>query len=159
MKARLAAILIVIAIAAVAFALLRYPSARRPAPPTPGPGPSPPQTGAATPTAAVGGYIQALYRKDYRNAYELLSARSQAAHPYDDFVKRAESGGSANLDLEAAKAGEEAEGSVVVTVPIVEDPAEAAFTTVREGGGWRVVYLGGAPVFPYPEPDPAVGRR
>ena len=103
--------------------------------------------------------IQALYREDYRRAYELLSARSQAAHPYDDFVKRAESGGSANLDLEAAKAGEEAEGSVVVTVPIVEDPAEAAFTTVREGGGWRVVYLGGAPVFPYPEPDPAVGRR
>jgi hypothetical protein len=38
-----------------------------------------------------------------------------------------------------------------VSVPVEEDPAEAAFTAVREEGRWKVVYIGGAPWFPYPE--------
>ncbi|MFB3881809.1 MAG: hypothetical protein ACE149_11130 [Armatimonadota bacterium] len=158
MKARLSLVLIAVAIAAVVFVVLRFPGAKQPSAPPPAPPAPASPAGPATPTAAAIGYVEALYQKDYQKAYELLSTRSQAAHPYNDFVQRAERGGSANLDLEAAKAGEEVNGSVTVTVPMVEDPAEASFTVVREADGWRVVYLGGAPMFPYPEPDAGVGR-
>jgi hypothetical protein len=151
MKARLAVILIVVAIAAVAFALLWFPSARRPAAPSPAPIPQRPQAGAATARQAVVGYVEALYRKDFRAAHELLSARSKQAHPFADFVARAEAGGGPNLDLAGAREGKEENGRTIVSVPVEEDPAEAAFTAVREEGRWKVVYIGGAPWFPYPE--------
>jgi len=151
MKARLAVILVVVAIAAVVLAVLWFPAARRPAAPSPAPVPQRPQTGAATAREAVVRYIEALSRKDFRAAHELLSARSKEAHPFEEFAARAEAGGGPSLDLAGAREGEEQGGRIVVSVPVAEDPAEAAFTTVREEGGWRVVYLGGAPWFPYPE--------
>jgi hypothetical protein len=151
MKTRLAVVLIVVAIAAVAFVLLRFPSAKRPVAPAPGPAVPNPQLGAATPREAVVRYVEALYKKDFQAAYDLLSAESRQVHSYQEFRQRAEAGGATSLDLAAAREGEETSGRVVVSVPVVEDPAEAAFTTVREGGGWKVMYIGGAPWFPYPE--------
>jgi hypothetical protein len=151
MKARLAVILIVVAVAAVAFAVLWFPSARRSAAPSLAPVPQRPQTGAATAREAVVRYVEALYRKDFRAAHDLLSARSKEAHPFNDFAARAEAAGGPSLDLAAAREGKEENGRVVVSVPVEEDPAEAAFTTVREEGRWKVVYIGGAPWFPYPE--------
>jgi hypothetical protein len=135
---------------------MRYQSQRRaqlaPAPPRPAPVAQP------SPREVVTSYVEALHRKDYRAAYALLSARSQQLHPYEGFVKLAESAGAADLDLGAAREGEEKDGRVVVSVPIVEDPAEAAFTMVRESGRWKVVFIGGLPLFPYAdEPAPAGG--
>ncbi len=153
MKTRVAVILIVVAIAAIAFAILRFPGPRRPTP-SPPPPPSPePVPGAATPVEAVVLYVEALYRKDYEAAYGHLSSASQRAHPYEEFLDRAETGQAANLDLAAAEACEPVESRVTVTVPLVEDPAEAGFTTVKEAGGWKVVFIGGEPWFPYPEED------
>jgi hypothetical protein len=151
MKARLAVILIVVAIAAVAFVVLWFPSARPPAAPGHAPLAQRSQTGAPTPREAVVRYVEALYQKDFRAAHDLLSARSKEAHPFDDFVARAEAAGGPSLDLAAAREGKEENGRVVVSVPVEEDPAEAAFTTVREEGRWKVVCIGGAPWFPYPE--------
>jgi hypothetical protein len=151
MKARLAVILIVVAIAAVAFAVLWFPSARRPAASGRPIVVQRSQTGAATAREAVVWYVEALNRKDFRAAHDLLSARSKEAHPFEDFVARAEAGGGPSLDLAAAREGEEENGRVVVSVPVAEDPAEAAFTAVHEEGRWKVVYIGGAPWFPYPE--------
>jgi hypothetical protein len=152
MRTRLAVILIVVAIAAVAFVVIRFPTPRRPAPPAPAPRPKP-QAAAATPREAVVRYVDALYEKDFRAAYELLSTESRQVHPYDEFAQLAESGGSTSLDVAGAQEGPETNGRVVVSVPVEEDPAEAGFTTVKEAGGWKVVYIGGAPWFPYPEQE------
>ncbi len=155
MKTRLAVILIVVAIAVVAFVLIKFPGPRKPAAPAPAPTGAKPQPAAASPRAAVSLYVGALYKKDFRAAYELLSIESRQVHPYDEFAKLAESGGAASLDLAGARESAEADGRVIVAVPVEEDPAEASFTTVRQEGGWRVVYIGGAPWFPYPEQEPA----
>jgi len=152
MKTRVAVILIVVAVAAVVFVIVRFPGPERPvSPPQPVPLPPEPVVQAATPVEAVVVYVEALYRKDYETAYGCLSAASKEAHPYEQFLERAESGGATNFDLAAAEAGEEMGGRVLVTVPLVEDPASAGFTTVREEGNWRVVFIGGEPWFPYPE--------
>ncbi|HUU53386.1 MAG TPA: hypothetical protein VMY87_00570 [Armatimonadota bacterium] len=151
MKTRVAIIIIVVAVAAVAFVIVRFPGPKPPAPPPSFP-PSPKaDVGAATPVEAVVLYVEALYRKDYEAAYEGLSSASQRAHPYEQFLERAETGQATNFDLAAAEAGEEVGGRVTVTVPLVEDPAEAGFTTMREGGKWKVVFIGGEPWFPYAE--------
>lgn len=152
MKTRLAVFLIVVAIAAVAFVIVRFPSARRPAPSPPAPAPKA-QAPAASPREAVVRYVEALYKKDFRGAYELLSAQSKQIHPYGEFAELAQSGGATSFDLAGAHEGEENNGRVVVSVPVEEDPAEAGFTTAREADGWKVVYIGGAPWFPYPEED------
>ena len=120
---------------------------------------SPSVVRAATPVEAVVVYVEALYRKDYGTAYGCLSADSQEAHPYEGFLARAETGEATNFDLAAAQAGEEVAGRVIVRVPLVEDPAEAGFTTVREGGNWRVVFIGGEPWFPYPEEPSRAGSE
>jgi len=153
MKARAAVILIVVAVAAVAFVVMRYPGAKGKAPAAPSPRPTAVKR-AATPREAVTRYVESLYQKDFRSAYERLSARSREAHPYERFVKLAQSGEATDLDLAEATQGEEQNGRVVVSVPITEDPAEAAFTTVKEDGDWKVVFIGGAPWFPYPD-EPA----
>ena len=153
MKTRLAVLLIVVAIAAVAFVVIWFPSPRRPAVRSPAPPPKP-RAAAATPREAVVRYVGALYKKDFQAAYELLSTQSKQVHPYDEFAQLAESGGAASLDVAGAQEGPETNGRVVVSVPVEEDPAEAGFTTVKEADGWKVVYIGGAPWFPYPEEKP-----
>ena len=155
MKTRLAVILIVVAIAAVACVVILFPSPRKPAAPPPPAGGTKPQLAAATPREAVARYVGALYKKDFRAAYELLSVESRQVHPYDEFAQLAESGGATSLDLAGAREGTETDGRVVVTVPVEEDPAEAGFATVKQEGGWRIVYIGGAPWFPYPEQEVA----
>jgi len=152
-------VLVAVGLVLVAFAILRYPAPQRPpvtVTPPAAPPPVTPHVGAATPKEAVVDYVQALDQKDYRAAWDDLSTESQEAHPYSEFVDRAETGQSTDLDLAAAREGEEHNGQVIVTVPLVEDPAEAAFTTVKEDGGWKVVYIGGEPWFPYPSPGTEV---
>jgi hypothetical protein len=159
MKTWVSIILVLAALVLVTFALLRYPAYHRPAeavtPPEALPA-SEPVVGAATPNEAVVAYVEALNRKDYRAAWEDLSQKSKETHPYDEFVDRAETGQSTDLDLAAATEGKEHNGQVIVTVPMVEDPAEAAFTTVEEPSGWKVIYIGGEPWFPYPTPGAEV---
>ena len=159
MKTRVAIILMVVAMAAVAFVIVRFPGPERPVPvPEPAPPPKP-VVQAATPVEAVVLYVEALYRKDYETAYGCLSAESQQAHPYERFLARAETGEGTNFDLAAAAAGEAVAGRMIVRVPLVEDPAEAGFTTVEEGGNWRVVFIGGEPWFPYPEEQSRSGSE
>ncbi len=157
MKARVAVLLIVVAVAVVIFVVLRYPGVKRPSPAKPAT-PAPAVKQALTPREAVTWYVEALYRADYKSAYERLSARSRELHPYEEFVRLAESGEATDLDLTQATEGPEKEGRVVVNVPIPEDPAEASFTTVREEGDWKVVFLGGAPWFPYAD-EPSETKR
>jgi len=161
MKTRVAVVLIVVALAVVVFAVIRYPRASRPAPVAPAPPPavSAPDVTAASPTEAVVLYVEALYRKDYEEAWEYLSPASRQAHPLEDFVQRAETGEATNFDLAAAEAGSEKGNRVLVTVPLVEDPASAGFTTEKEGEGWKVVYIGGEPWFPYPEDEPGASTE
>lgn len=156
MKTRVAVVLIVVALAVVVFAIIRYPHApiQTPVAPPPPPPVSVPEVTAASPTEAVVLYVEALYRKDYEEAWEHLSLPSRQAHPLEEFLERAETGEATNFDLAAAEAGIEKGNRVLVAVPLVEDPASAGFTTEREGEGWKVVYIGGEPWFPYPEDEP-----
>ncbi len=111
-------------------------------PPTPSP--------AASPREAVALYLEALERNDFRTAHRYLSADSREAHPYDEFLKLCERGEATNYDVAAARERPGADDRVVVMIPLVEDPAEASFTTSLEAEGWKVVFIGGAPWFPYP---------
>ena len=114
MKTRVAIILMVVALAAVAFVIVRFPGPKRPvSPPAPAPIPKP-VVSAATPVEAVVLYIEALYRKDYETAYGCLSDASQGVHPYEEFLGRAETGEAANLDLAAAEVGGPGGGGVHV---------------------------------------------
>ncbi len=153
MKTRLAVVLIIAAIAVVVVAVIRFPGPRRPSPPTPAT-PDKPQPTASTPREAATRYVRALYDRDFEAAYGLLSTQSKQVHSLDEFARLAESGGSASLDLSSVQESPESNGRVVVSVPVEEDPAEASFTTVKEADGWKVVYIGGAPWFPYPEEQP-----
>jgi hypothetical protein len=157
MKARVAIALFVLILAALVFIYVRYSgpeSPPLPPPPAPSPAPPPVPDGAATtPEEAVVLYVDALYRKDFEEAYERLSSESREAHSYEEFLERAETGEATNYDLGAAEAGEEIDGRVIVTVPLVEDPASGGFTTVKEDGDWKVIFIGGEPWFPYPEED------
>jgi hypothetical protein len=148
MKTRLAVILVLIAVLALAAALLVRSQGPRPSPPA-GPSP-PPETPALAPSAVVVGYLEALYRKDFSKAYSYLSAGSREAHPYDEFLSLCEKGEATNYDLASARELPAEGGRVTVAVPLVEDPAEAAFTTVEEAGSWKVVFTNGVPWFPYP---------
>jgi hypothetical protein len=147
MKTRLAVILILAAVAVVAIVLIRFPAPESTPPPSAVPPPAPAPSSARE---AVVAYLEALYRKDFRAAYEHLSAGSQEAHPYDEFLKLCEKGEATNFDLAAAEELRGEDGRVVVTVPLVEDPAEAGFTMVNEDGRWKVVFTTGVPWFPYP---------
>lgn len=147
MKARAAMVVLLVAAIVIAVVLLR---ARGPEPP-PALAPRKPPASAESPREVVVSYLEALYQRDFARAYGYLSARSRQVHPYDEFVAQCEEVGVTVYDLAAVEAGPEEEGRVVVRVPLLEDPAEAGFTTVREAGGWRVVFIGGVPGFPYPE--------
>ena len=152
MKTRLALIAVLLAVAAVAFMLVRCPTPKPPPPPRPQPEPPPP----STPQAVVVAYIQALEQRDFPAAYRHLSARSRELHPYQGFAAQCEKGAGPTYDLTAARllpptapqpAGED---QATVIVPLLEDPAEPSFTTVREDAAWKVVFIGGLPWSPYP---------
>jgi hypothetical protein len=150
MKVRLALFLVLVAAAVIAVAVWKFPSPRPPARPAPPP-PSAPTEPSLSAQEAVRAYLQALGKKDFQAAYGSLSQASQQAHPYQDFAARCEKSGVPSYDLAQAKKKPGEGGRAVVTVPIAEDVAEADFTLVAEGGEWKVVFIGGAPSFPYPE--------
>jgi hypothetical protein len=124
----------------------------RPAPPPPVARrlSDPPMAPAASPREAVVSYLEALDRGDHRNAYACLSAASRQAHPYQEFLKLCEKGEATGHDVAAARELPAGEDRVTVMIPLAEDPAEASFVTAREAGGWVVIFIGGAPWFPYP---------
>lgn len=153
MKRRLGLILAGLAACLVILAVFGLVIRGRPAPSPPQPASTPepqPKAEAGTPEDAVTSYLEALYRGDCEAAYAYLSSGSRQAHPFEEFRARCETGEATNFDLAAAEAGAVQNGRATVTVPLVEDPAEAGFTTVKEEGSWRVVFVGGAPWFPYP---------
>jgi len=134
--------------AAAAIILLRRPE---PPPPTPRPVPTPgQQTQAATPSEAVIGYLRALSDSDFRAAYGYLSEESRATHSYDEFAALCQESEGPSLDLDSAAEHASDANRVTVTISMLWDPAEASFTTVREDGAWRVVFIEGKPWFPYP---------
>lgn len=147
MKTRLALLFLLIAAAVVVAAILRYPMSQPPPAPAPTP---PPKPQSSSPTQVVAAYLGALEKKDFLAAYRHLSSASQQAHPYEEFVSLSEKSGVPSYDLAGASEKTSGEGRVIVTVPLVEDPAEAGFTLVREEGAWKVVFIGGVPSFPYP---------
>lgn len=150
MKTRVALVIGLLVVVAALFLIIGLPRTKPlspPAPPEPTPAPVP---AAETPVEAVIAYLEAIYRKDFAAAYEHLSARSREEHPYDDFLRLCEKGEATSFDLAAAEAGPVENGRAMVRVPMVEDPAEWGFPTVEEDDGWRVVFIGGAPWFPYP---------
>lgn len=151
MKTRLVLIFVLAAVAAaaaIAIILVRRP---KPPDPLPVPPPAPPQQAqASTPSEAVVGYLQALSESDFGAAYEHLSAASHSAHPYEEFAALCEESKGPSLDLESVSEHPTESDRVTVTVSVLWDPAEASFTTVREDGAWRVVFIEGRPWFPYP---------
>jgi len=146
MKARLCVLIVLVAVAAVVWVVLRYPAAKPPAKPPP----RKPQAAPMSPKQVAQSYLTALEREDYRAAYELLSAEYRKLHAADEFAALCKDSGAPSLDISAAveQAGEG--GRMVVLVPMVEDPAAASFTLVQEDGQWRIVFRTGSPWFPYP---------
>lgn len=147
MKIRLGLLVLLIAVAIVVVAILRYPISQPPAPPAP---PASPRPQPSSPTQVVRAYLTALEKKDFRAAYSHLSKESQQAHPYQEFASAAEKSGVPSYDLAGGEEKPGEEGRVTVTLPLTDDPAEAGFTMVKEGEAWKVVFIGGAPAFPYP---------
>jgi hypothetical protein len=148
MKARLAVFLLLVAAAVVIIAVLRLPVRRPGAVVRPRPQRGPAAAGAKQVVIA---YLRALQKQDYRTAYAHLSARSQGAHPFDSFAQDCQKAGFPSLDVEAAQEKTSEGGGTTVVVPMVEDPATAGFTMVREKGEWKIVFVKGSPWFPYPE--------
>ena len=150
MKTRLAFILVLATAVVVALVIISFRTPRpTPRPPVVVPVPQH-HSPALTPREAVVAYLEALYREDFRAAYEYLSAGSREVHPYDEFAQLCEKGTGPTYDLASAQEHPDEDGRVTVTVPFAEDPARAGFTTVREDAGWKVVFIGGAPWQPYP---------
>jgi len=155
MKTRLVLILVLlVAVAAAATAIIKL---RAPKPqPMPMPRPSVPTTPAqqqpeaAAPLDAVVAYLNALASDDFGLAYQYLSAESRAARAYDEFAALCAERKGPSLDVASARQHREDEDRVTVAVPMLEEPGEAPFTTVREQGSWRVVFVQGSPWFPYP---------
>lgn len=150
MKMRVAAILVLVAVIVVAVIIIKFPSPKAPSSEPPAAPATPPTPAAGTPTEVVVSYLEALYGDDFGTAYGLLSEASREAHSQEDFVELCERGAITSYDLESVREGSPAGDRVIVNVPLMEDPAEAGFVTVNEGGAWKVVFINGAPWFPYP---------
>jgi len=146
-RTRLGVFLLLVAIAALVWVVLRFPAAKPP--PTPAP-PQPRPKSVASPREVVQGYLRALEKQDYRAAYELLSAGSRQQRSYDEFAALCQKAGGPSLDAAAAVEQPGKAGRMVVLVPMVEDPAAASFNLTREEGEWRIVFTTGSPWFPYP---------
>ena len=126
MKTRLVLILVLlVAVAAATTAIIKLrapkPTPRPSAPTTP----AQQQPEAAAPLDAVAAYL---------NALAALCAERKGP----------------SLDVAAAREHRDDEDRVTVAVPMLDEPGEAGFTTVREQGSWRVVFVQGSPWFPYP---------
>lgn len=102
--------------------------------------------------AAVIDYLRALYDQNYSRAYDLLSAASQQRHPKAAFTKEVTEGqvvyDLGQVEVEGRGPGR---AEVIVALEQEEEPARKAFSTVKEAGRWKVVYLSGKPFFPYGE--------
>ena len=150
MKAWVAVLVLFVAVAAVVAVVLFLPPAQRPPRPAPvKPGPTSAFVTQA-PAVVVVSYLSALAARDYRTAYGHLSRESQGKHPYDDFVSLNETKGMTEYDLSTATEEQGEDGHMTVAVRLKEDPATAGIRVVKEGGTWKVVFLGGIPSYPYP---------
>jgi hypothetical protein len=147
MRARLAIVLLLIAIGLVLAVVFLVPVERPALQPT---RPTPPKTATQSPTEVVVAYLEALARRDYRAAYDRLSRASQQKHPYDEFASLCETKGITAYDLRTAREERGEDGSVTVAVQLKEDVATAGFRMVKEEERWRVVFIGGIPSYPYP---------
>ena len=151
MKTRLVLILVLlVAVAAATTAIIKLRAPKPTFPPSARTNPAQQQPEAAAPLDAVAGYLNALASDDFGVAYQYLSAESRAAHTYDEFAALCAERKGPSLDVAAARQHREDEDRVTVAVPMLDEPGEAGFTTVREQGSWRVVFVQGSPWFPYP---------
>ncbi|UCC68616.1 MAG: DUF4878 domain-containing protein [Armatimonadota bacterium] len=151
-KRRVLILVLMAAVVAAAIVVINLRSPDQPSsPPTPPRPPTPqPQPQASTPSEAVVAYLEALSNADFGAAYEYLSSESRAAHPYEEFAALCKESKGPSLDIGSAAEHRADSDRVTVTVSMLWDPAEASFTTVREDGAWRVVFIEGKPWFPYP---------
>ncbi len=147
MRTRLGVFLLLVAVAALAWVVLKFPAAKPPPPAAPA---QPRPKSIASPRQVVQAYLKALEKQDYRAAYDLLSAESRKQRSYDEFAALCQKAGRPSLDAAAAVEQPGRAGLVVVLVPMVEDPAAASFNLTREEGEWRIVFTTGSPWFPYP---------
>jgi hypothetical protein len=121
---------------------------RKPSPP-----PEPPTRDARAPADVVKAYLEALESKQYRVAYQALTADSRSRHSLAEFERAAgEPGPVYDLDrvdvVESQGAGPE---EAHVSVGIAEDPAVQTFTLKREDQAWRIVFKSGSPATPSPQ--------
>lgn len=147
MRALIAIVVIALAIAIV-FLVVRFIPPQQPAPLPP---PARPVAPAQPPAKVVVSYLGTLYHKDYRTAYKFLSAASQKAHPFDEFVKLNEEKGITQFDLSTAKEETGPAKQAVVTLSLKEDVSQHSLHLTQEAGQWRIVFLKGTPSFPYAE--------
>jgi hypothetical protein len=118
-------------------------------PPTAGP-----QANAGAEEAAakqvVMDYLQALYKKNYGPAYELLAKASRQSHSLADFEQTARQA-QVVYDLERARTGKVVadRGEVIVPFSQGEEPGGKAFSLVKEKGSWKIIYNVGTPFSPY----------
>ncbi len=151
MKALVAVVLILLAVGIVLGVMYFHPAPKPPPPRVSVPKPAKVTAPLASPSETVKTYLGALYEKNYRTAYNQLSAASQQAHPYDEFVKLNEEKGMTQFDLTSAKQEAGGEEEAVVSVSVKEDVAQHGFRLVQEEGVWKIVFLKGTPSFPYGE--------
>jgi len=99
---------------------------------------------------AVIDYLQALYKKDFSRAYDLLSEASRQGHSLSDFEKTAQ---QAQVVYDLARARTEKVtadgGEVIVPFSSAEEPGGKTFALVKESGTWKIVYKVGTPFSPY----------
>lgn len=95
-------------------------------------------------------YLQALYKKDFTRAYDLLAEASRQAHPVEEFGKAAQQA-QVVYDMERAWTEKVAadRGEVIVPFSQGEEPGGKAFSLVKEKGSWKIIYNIGTPFSPY----------
>jgi hypothetical protein len=141
----IAALLLVVAWSLVGC---RRKAPRPPVPPAKAPAAETPVQVAQAAKGVVVAYLNHLEKDEYKAAYALLTAKSQAEHPYAEFAEQAKKGGPL-YDTDGATARAQGKDRVTVSVPMSEDPARVAFAVAKEGSEWRVVYHTGRPWTPY----------
>jgi len=94
-------------------------------------------------------YLEALYRRDYREAYHHLSAASADAHPFTEFERQAEAGVTA-YDLTRLTGRPDNAHRVTVVAQFADEPGSHEFELVRASGEWRILFRRGKPASPYP---------
>jgi hypothetical protein len=121
---------------------------RKPAPP-----PKPPTRDTRAPGDVVKAYLNALESKQYRDAYQALTADSRSRHSLAEFERAAgEAGPVYDLDrIEVHVADVAGPEEAHVSVGIAEDPAVQTFTLRREDQAWRIVFKSGSPAAPNPQ--------